>query len=179
MYVAREQWSTPEEGDPPPCFRQGDLVRLTWVRPEATLTRQDTGVLVRISNLEVRTEVVALLSACCDLVIRPTPKRKGAVISPLREVPKQFARNPSMMAALKTTVVEATATKQPVPANIAYYAPVEIDGQTRDGVVHLEAVAMIDYSTLRSAEKIAELNDAARAELQERIKNNFTRSTRH
>ena len=73
MYVDGDRWSTPDAGDPAPCFRQGDLVRVTWVRPEVAAA--DDGDTIRISAIEVRTETVALLSACCDLVSRSPPKR--------------------------------------------------------------------------------------------------------
>ena len=35
-YLPHDQWSQPEDGDPPPCFRQGDLIQVTWVRPDTT-----------------------------------------------------------------------------------------------------------------------------------------------
>ncbi len=34
MYVLHNMWSTPDPGDPPPCFRQGDLIVVQWLRPE-------------------------------------------------------------------------------------------------------------------------------------------------
>lgn len=173
MYVPREQWSVPELRDPPPCFRQGDLVRLTWVRPEVSSSTHGTGTAVRITNIEVRTEVVALLSACCDLVIHAQPKRKGITVSPLREVPRNIASNEVLLAGLKANHAKAVSDQQRVPRNLFYYAPIHPD--IKEGVVYLEAIAMVDFSVLKSAEKVAELSNDDRAALQERIKFHFTR----
>ncbi len=87
MYVPADQWSTPEGSDPPPCFRQGDVVRLTWVRPE--LHVKDEGRELQIRALEIRDEAVVLVSACCDLVDHKQAKRKGVLISPNPRRPKE------------------------------------------------------------------------------------------
>jgi hypothetical protein len=136
----------------------------------------ENGTLVKVSNLEIRTEVVAIISVCCDLVIRDNPKRKGIVISPLRETPRHIVKNLELMRLLKMHSDAAYATRQRVPVNIFYYEA--IGGAVRDGVIHLEAVAMVDYDVLRKAEKLAELQHEWRTELQERIKRNFTRVER-
>ena len=171
MYVAPDHWSAPDEGDPPPCFRQGDLIRLAWVRPEVAVA--DGGATVRLSALEVRTEVVALLSACCDLVVRSPPKRKGVLVSPLRAVPKNIAKNPDLLAALRTTAKDAVENGIDVPANLFLFDETD---EIPEGVVHLEALATIEFPLLKGAKKLAELTDAARGELQERIKFHFTRT---
>jgi hypothetical protein len=171
MYVAPDHWSAPDKGDPPPCFRQGDLVRVSWFRPEVTVA--DSGATVRLSSIEMRTEIVALLSACCDLVDRTPPKRKGVLISPLRPVPKHVAKKPELLAAVKMTAAEAAEKGVDVPANLFFF------GATTDvteGVIHLEAMAMVEFPLLKAAAKLAELTDGARQELQERIKFHFTRT---
>ena len=170
MYVAREDWSNEEAGDPPPCFRQGDLVRLTWVRPEVQLL--EGGTVVKITGFEVRTEAVALLGACCDLVIRSPAKRKGVTISPLREIPKQIAKKPALLEALKATVAESLEKKLEIFPNLVYFAA---STDNAEGVVHLESASLVDYSLLKAATKLAELTDAARADFRERIKNHYTR----
>lgn len=171
MYVVPDQWSAPDEGDPPPCFRQGDLVRLSWFRPDVSVA--DGGATVRLSAFEIRTEVVALLSACCDLVVRSPPKRKGVIVSPLRSVPKNIAKNPDLRAALRATAKDAAENGIDVPANLFLFEQI---ADMPEGVVHLEAMAMVEFSLLKSATKLAELTDAARGELQERIKFHFTRT---
>ncbi len=171
MYVANDRWSVPESGDPPPCFRQGDLIRLPWVRPDVTVA--DAGTTIRISSIEIRTEVVALLSACCDLVVRSPPKRKGVLISPLRSVPKNVAKNPELLAALKASTREAVEKELTVPANLFYFAAL---GDSVEGVVFLESISCIEFPLLQQGQKIAELNSEARADLHERIKWHFTRN---
>lgn len=171
MYVAADRWSAPEEGDPPPCYRQGDLVRLSWFRPDVTVG--DGGATVRLSALEVRTEIVALLSACCDLVVRSPPKRKGVLVSPLRSVPKNIAKNADLRAALRAPAREAAEKGIDVPANLFLF---EETTQVTESVVHLEAMATIEFPLLKMATKLAELTDAAREELQERLKFHFTRT---
>jgi hypothetical protein len=169
MYVAEPDWSEPEEGDPPPCFRQGDLVRLRWVRPEIVVA--DQGDTLRVSAFEFREEVVALVSACCDLVIRPE-KRKGFLLCPLREVPKSARRSADNLAALKSSAAEAKAKQLRVPFNLFYYAQTNNIGE---GVIYLESIVSHGYDLLRRATKLAELTEAARIELQERIKAHFAR----
>jgi hypothetical protein len=171
MYVAPDQWSVPDEGDPPPCFRQGDLVRVSWFRPEVTVA--DNGATVRLSSIDMRTEVVALLSACCDLVDRAPPKRKGVLISPVRPVPKSIAKKPELLAAVKMSAAEAAEKGVDVPANLFFFAPTT---DVSEGVIHLEAMAMIEFPLLKAAKKLAELTGGARQELQERIKFHFTRT---
>jgi hypothetical protein len=171
MYVAPDQWSVPDEGDPPPCFRQGDLVRVSWFRPEMNVT--DNGATVRLTSIEMRTEVVALLSACCDLVDRTPPKRKGVLISPLRPVPKNVAKKPELLAALKVSAAEAAERGVDVPANLFFFAGTT---DVSEGVVHLEAMAMLEFPLLKTAKKLAQLTDGARQELQERIKFHFVRT---
>jgi hypothetical protein len=171
MYVARNEWSEPDEGDPRPCFRQGDLVRICWCRPEVTVA--DGGATVRLSSIEVRTEVVALLSACCDLVDRTPAKRKGVLISPLRPVPRNIATRSELLKALKMSAADAHQMGVPVPANLFWFDKTEDE---REGVIHLEAMWMIEFPLLKRAEKLAELTEEARIELQERIKFHFTRT---
>jgi hypothetical protein len=172
MYVAAESWSTPDEGDPPPCFRQGDVVRLTWARP--ILQIRDAGATLRVDGLEVRTENVALLGACCDLVSRTPPKRKGVLVSPLREVPKQMARSDKLMAQLRATAPEAVEKRIEIPANLFLYEV--LPGRLEQpAVVYFEAISAVGWDVLKAATKVAELTDAARSELQERLKHHFTR----
>ena len=171
MHVETENWSVPEPGDPPPCFRQGDLVRLPWVRPDITVA--DAGSTIRVSSFEIRTEIVALLSACCDLVVRAPPKRKGVLISPLRPVPKNISKNPELILALKASTSEALAKELNVPANLFFFAA---HGDSVEGVVFLESISCIEFPLLQRGRKVAELTEDARADLHERIKWHFTRS---
>jgi len=60
-----------------------------------------------------------------------------------------------------------------IPANLFYLAPTE---GVPEGVIHLEALSMIEFAHLRSCTKLAELTNVARFELQERIKWHFTRT---
>ena|SRR5580704_8936727 len=56
-YIPEAEWSTPETGDPPPCFRQGDVVLLTYVRPDVEVKDASS---LRISSIDVLNEPVAL-----------------------------------------------------------------------------------------------------------------------
>ena len=166
-------WSTPDPGDPPPCFRQGDLIVVQWLRPEfMTFEGQHSRV-----SVEVRTETVALVSACCDLVVRSPPKRKGVLISPLRSIPKDIRRSPEALTSLKATAAEAREAGHQIPANLFYFASTTGPGgqQVDEGVVHLEAMSMLTWDALRAATKIAELDEGPREELRERIKFHFGR----
>lgn len=171
MYVESDKWSVSDPGDPPPCFRQGDLIRLPWVRPEIVVA--DAGNTLRISSIEVRTEIVALLSACCDLVARTPLKRKGVLISPLRSVPKNISKNQELMTALKSSTKDALEKKLNVPANLFYFAG---QGDSSEGVVFLESISCVEFPLLQRGQKVAELTEEARVDLHERIKWHFTRS---
>lgn len=74
MFIPQADWSTPEADDPPPCFRQGDLVRVTWVwaQPSPVASNTHGGSSQRVQT-ELRDEIVALLSTCCDLVNHKAP----------------------------------------------------------------------------------------------------------
>lgn len=172
MYVPQASWSIPDKGDPGPCFRQGDLVRLRYAQPDVVKADQES---FRLSMLDVRTEVVALLSTCCDLVYRQPLKRKGVLISPLREVPKHVRKSEALLAALKATAAEAVKNKIDVPANLFFFE--ELPGITKENgaVVHLEAISMVSFDQLVQGDKLAELGDEARVELRERLKFHFTR----
>lgn len=174
MYVDAGQWSVPDQGDPLPCFRQGDLVELTWARPQ--MSYRDNGTTVRLENLEVRTEIVALLGACCDLVNRAPPKRKGVLVSPLREVPKSYTKSPDLMSALRATAAEAVEKKLRIPANLFFYAALTGTGFEQGGVIYLESIASVPWDAAKTAKKLAELTPDARSELSERIKHHFTRT---
>lgn len=175
MYLPHDEWSQSEEGDPPPCLRQGDLVQVTWVRPDTSPS--DGGKSLRMT-LEIRpSEIVALVGACCDLVLRDPPKRKGFLIAPLKPIPKHIAQRPQAMSSLKATVAEAVERREELFPNLVYF------GATRspegfdvpEGVIYLEALAMIEAPLLRAAVKLAELPPNARGDLRERIKHHFTR----
>ncbi len=176
MYVPQSDWSTPEPGDPSPCFRQGDLVRLQWMYCPSGLPPQKkshAGEVEEIGPVEFRTEVVALLSACCDLVNRTPQKRKGVLFTPLRAVPKNIAKSPSLLEGLRIASAEAAARGVPVPANLFYF---EATSGSPESVIYLEAMAMVDFPTLVRATKVAELTEPARRDLRERIKHHFTRA---
>lgn len=174
MFVLPERWSVPDAGDPAPCFRQGDLVRLEWIwaNPSPVAKRTHSGEAREVRGIEVRTEIVGLLSACCDLVDRKPPKRKGVLISPLRSIPDNIRKSADLFRALKMRAVDAAEQKVPVPANLFFYEAVS---DSPEGVIHLECMAMVEFSALVKASKIAELTEDARAEMQERIKFHFTR----
>jgi hypothetical protein len=169
LYVERASWSEPGAGDPAPCFRQGDLVRLTWASVKVD-PPTDT---VTALKLELRTETVVLLSADCDLVIREQPKRKGLLISPLRDVPKNIARDPEKMRVLRSSTVQQAGG--PIPANLFYFEPSTgpYGHGVGDGVVYLENITMVGFGDL--ATKLAEVTHPKRVDLQERIKFHFTR----
>jgi hypothetical protein len=137
------------------------------------VTVADNGATVRLSSIDMRTEVVALLSACCDLVDRTPPKRKGVLISPLRQVPKNIAKKPELLAAVKMGAAEAAEKGVDVPANLFFFAQAT---DVPEGVIYLEAMAMIEFPLLKGSKKLAELTDGARQELQERLKFHFTRT---
>lgn len=172
MYVALDQWSQPDPGDPPPCFRQGDLVQLTW----ATVKLDPATEKVRGFKVELRTEVVVLLSADCDLVDRTPPKRKGLLVSPLRAVPNQIAKDAERMQALKAPTVQPEGGLT-LPANLFYFEPTDAPGvgQVGDRVIMLETMSSLAFSDLKAGTKLAELTEAKRQDLQERIKFHFTR----
>lgn len=174
MYVPHEDWSAPDPDDPPPCFRQGDLVILRWLAPDIKSLEKDGW---RVS-IDVRTELVAILSACCDLVMRTPPKRKGVLASPLRSIPKHIARSADGMAALRSTTAEAReAGFSRIPPNLFYFAAtIGPQGeQVDERVVFLEAMSMVEWDALGNGIKIAELTRSARADLRERIKLHFAR----
>ena len=175
MYAPHDQWSVPEEGDPPPCFRQGDLLRLTWVRPEHSVVDGGRGVRM---ELEVRPdEIVAVVGACCDLVLREPAKRKGFWVSPLRAIPKQIAKKPAALEVLRATLADLGAGDRDAFPNHVYYAATSGPDGTAvpEGVLFLEAIATIDAPLLRSAVKIAELTPTARFDFKERLKWHATR----
>lgn len=60
-----------------------------------------------------------------------------------------------------------------IPANLFYFSPAE---DIKEGVIHLESLAMIEFALLRSCKKLGELTNVARFDLQERIKWHFTRT---
>jgi len=172
LYVARDQWSRPDPGDPSPCYRQGDLVRLIW----ATVKLEPPDAKVTGFKVELRNEVVALLSADCDLVDRTPPKRKGVLVSPLRPVPKNIARDPEKMRALTSPTVQSE-PGLPIPANQFYFEPPSVSGKEDPlggGVVFLEVMSTLTFSDLKAAVKLAELTQASRRDFQERIKFHFT-----
>ena len=170
MYVPADQWSKPEGKDPPPCFRQGDVVRLRWVQPELTIDGNN----VQVRALQIRDEPVALVSACCDLVNHRNPKRKGVLVSPLRDVPKNIVKNAALLAALKSTVAAAQQGNVRVPANLVYYAA--NGSQISESVIHLEALSMVLFAQVVSCTKIAELTNVARFDLQQRLTWHFSRN---
>ncbi len=94
-------------------------------------------------------------------------------MSPLRPVPKNIAKNADLRAALRTPAKEAAEKGIDVPANLFLF---EETTDVTEGVVHLEAMATIEFPLLKTAKKLAELTDAARDELQERLKFHFTRT---
>lgn len=178
MYLAREHWSEPDEDDPPPCFRQGDVVQLTYVRPDVEAVEKGRG---QRFFLELRTEPVVLVSTCCDLVLRPNQKRKGVLVSPLREVPRNIQKDPDALAILRMPLQEVLEKDLPYAAGLAYYAAATVEeagSSIQESVVHLEALGMVPFQVLASAEKLAEITKAARDELRERIKHHFTRDPR-
>lgn len=129
-------------------------------------------------TLEVRPgEIVALIGACCDLVLREPPKRKGFLICPLKAVPKYIASKPQAMDALKSTVADAVQRGDDLFPNLVYYATTRSPAgiEVAEGVLHLEALTMIEAPLLRAAVKLAELTPEARGDLRERIKNHFAR----
>ena len=129
-------------------------------------------------TLEVRPgEVVALIGACCDLVLRDPPKRKGFLICPLKPVPKNITSKPRAMEALKLTVADAVRRGDEVFPNLVYYGATRSPAgiEVAEGVLYLEALTMIEASLLRTAVKVAELTPVARGDLRERIKNHFAR----
>lgn len=172
MYVPRGDWSAPEPGDPGPCLRQGDLVRVTW----ANVKLDPPNSRVQGFHVEMRTEVVSVLSADCDLVDRMPPKRKGVLVSPLRDVPKNIARDPELLAGLKAPVVQV-AGEAKIPVNLAYFEKIETDDGSRvdEGVVHLEMMTMLTFASLKAATKVAELTEEKRQDLRERLKFHFGR----
>jgi hypothetical protein len=95
------------------------------------------------------------------------------LVSPLRSVPKNIAKNPELRSALRLTAKEAAENGVDVPANLFLF---EATTDVTEQVVHLEAMAMIEFPLLKMATKVAELTDAARGELQERLKFHFTRT---
>jgi hypothetical protein len=172
LYVARNQWSQPDPGDPLPCFRQGDLVRLTW----ATVKLDPPNEKVKGFKVELRTENVVLLSADCDLVDRTPPKRKGLLVSPLRPVPSHIARDEQKLATLKSPTIQPESALN-IPVNLFYFEPVEIPGigLEGNGVIHLEVMGHATFSDLKGGTKLAELTEEKRQDLRERIKFHFAR----
>ena len=174
MYVARAQWSQPDAGDPAPCFRLGDLVRVTW----ATVKVDPPNPRAHAFHVELRTEVVALLSADCDLVDRTPPKRKGVLISPLRDLPKNIARDSDLLQALKAASVQPTGEMK-IPVNLFYFEPLERsqDPAIGEGVIHLEMISPLTFGVLKTGTKLAELTEERRQDLRERLKFHFGRLT--
>lgn len=169
MYVGRDAWSAPEEGDPGPCFRQGDVVALDLVRPKLTLTERGA----QLSGLDVEKVQGVLLSYCCDLVPRKPPKRKSVLFSPLRSLPKQLKKG-DRIRPLILPLREAIAAGLAIPFNLVRFS--EVPGvSTRERVIFLEDVYPVSFDILVNAEKLAELTDAARDELRERLAAHFTR----
>ncbi|MCY1007780.1 hypothetical protein OV079_19925 [Nannocystis pusilla] len=174
MYLPQNEWSTPEEGDPPPCFRQGDLIEIDWVRLDyADATRDQTGTKFTVELR--RRETVALVGTCCDLVLHKTPKRKGFLVSPLRKVPKHLSK-PGALDALKAPMPLAGEVAAGFP-NLIYFAGVSAPTglYVQEGVIYLEALTMVDAITLDGATKLAELTRESRAEFKERLKWHFSR----
>jgi hypothetical protein len=172
LYVPGDQWSKPEAGEQPPCFRQGDLVRITWAQVKLDpATKTGRGI-----KVDLRTEIVALVSADCDLVDRNPPKRKGVLVSPLRDVPKNIARDQQMMAVLKAATVTPEGDTK-IPVNLFYFESVDEPGAgpTGDRVVHLEHLSMVGFGDLTVGTKIAELTEEKRQDFRERVKYHFSR----
>ncbi len=177
MYVGREAWSTPDATDPPPCFRQGDVAFLKYAQVQLSTP---TGPTLENVTLETRREPVALLCSCCDLVVHEKQKRKGFLFSPLRNVPKDIAKDPEKLAALKMGAVDAREKGVRVPFNLFFYAEFQttVGGEEKtfgDQVIYLECIQFAPMAALRGATKLAELSDQARVELQERLKAHFAR----
>ena len=143
-------------------------MRLTWFRPD--VTSAEGGAALRLSALEARTEVVALVSACCDLVFRQN--RKGVVISPLRSVPKNVQNKPDLMVALRAPVGEIVAGGMKIPANLFLFQATQ---ETAESVIYLEALSMIEFPLLKAGSKVAELTPEARVQFRERVKFHFAR----
>jgi hypothetical protein len=173
MYVDRASWSEPDPGDPSPCFRQGDVVRVSLLRPDVAVTQGGRGI--KVNALETRVTDVVLVSACCDLVIRKPPKRLSALAAPLRELPDQFVKRPEDLAILRALTSEGKSG--PTFANLFYLEGFdEANGQAvPGGTIHLETCFPLGWDFLKHAVKLAELSDPYRRELQERIKFHFTR----
>lgn len=148
---------------------------ITWVRPEMKVSPDG----VHLSALEVRTEPVVLLSTDCDLVNRKPPKRKGVLVSPLRPLPRDIARNTTLLETLRSASERPAGPDDRLPANLFYFRPVdptEEDNQgVKEGVAYLEVMITLVFDLLISGRKLAEVTDAARTQLQERIKWHFTR----
>ncbi len=98
------------------------------------------------------------------------------LVSPLREVPKNIARDPELLAGLKTAVVQATGD-QKIPVNLAYFEKVDAEDALKvdEGVVHLETMSTLSFGSLKVAIKLAELTDEKRQDLRERLKFHFGR----
>ena len=171
MYVARDQWSQPDAGDALPCFRQGDLVRVTWAAVQVDAPSGKN----QLFHVDLRTEIVALLSADCDLVDHERPKRKGVLMSPLRKVPSYIARNAEMLQALKAPTVQP-ANQLKMPVNLFYFEPiVGSEDLSGDNVIYLEMVSPLTFSVLKLGAKVAELTEDKRQDLRERLKFHFGR----
>jgi hypothetical protein len=170
VYLPRSEWSTPAENDPPPCFRQGDVVEMTWVHQEAVAV--DGGVRYT-THIEPRLEDVVLVGTCCDLVIRPD-KRKGVLVSPLRRPQKMIRNDKTAIDALRLFVRESRAMGLKQFPNLVPYDPYEEGGELQ--VIHLEALTLVPWHFLKTAKKKAELTTEARIDFRERLALHFTRN---
>lgn len=141
--------------------------------PVAMMKANDAAMIAGV-DLEVRQEPVVLLSSCCDLVLRSPPKRKGFILSPLRKVPKNIAKKPRALAALKLSPREAAEKGVAAPRNLFFIPSFKtaVEGKerhVRESVIHLEAVTFLPMDALRDAIKLAELTDEARDALRQRL----------
>jgi hypothetical protein len=141
-------------------------VELEWIQPEP-VTQDGAG---KRFSFKVRREPVALLSNCCDLVIRDG--LRAVQISPLREIPKNVLRKVELLEVLKMKLAEAEAARRAKPPGLFYFGPGEGPngyGPFGDRVVYFEAGVAIPPDVLKNAKKIAELREDWRAELRERL----------
>lgn len=176
MYLPPAEWSIPDEGEPQPCFRQGDLIQIDWIRLDyATPTASQSGMKL---SVELRKqEVVCLVSTCCDLVLHSPPKRKGFLVSPLRKIPKQLNK-PAALEALRAPIQpHGEGDKRVAFPNLIYFDMVSGPNGllVEASVIYLEALTMVDAMTLEGATKLAELKREVRIDFKERLKWHFSR----